>query len=207
MESRKMVPINLFAGSNGETDIENRFMNSGRGEERVGCIESHMETYITICKIDSQQEFAIWFRELKYWLCINREGCDGKGERRKGIYAYLWLIHVAVWQKTTKFCKAIILQLKNKIFLKVKFQCPYIKSYGWVVQFLSCPHYKSKFCFMELEAQTQHSFPACKSLSPSMLAPICSQVQGKGWVYRHEIVLYIFQDLEFFILALVGMKK
>ena len=26
----------------------------------------------------------------------------------------LWLIHVEVWQKTTKFCKAIILQLKNK---------------------------------------------------------------------------------------------
>ena len=60
---------------------------------------------------------------------------------------------------------------------------------------------------MELEDQTQHSFPACKSLSQSMLAPIRSQVQGKGWVYRHEIVLYIFQDLEFFILALVGMKK
>ena len=30
--------------------------------------------------------------------------------------AYLWLIHAEVWQKTTKFCKAIILQLK-KIFL------------------------------------------------------------------------------------------
>ena len=34
------------------------------------------------------------------------------------------LIHVDVWQKTTKFCKAIILQLKNKkrlkIFLKKK---------------------------------------------------------------------------------------
>ena len=27
-----------------------------------------------------------------------------------GIYVYLWLIHVEVWQKTTKFCKAIILQ-------------------------------------------------------------------------------------------------
>ena len=26
------------------------------------------------------------------------------------IYVYLWLIHVEVWQKTTKFCKAIILQ-------------------------------------------------------------------------------------------------
>ena len=28
--------------------------------------------------------------------------------------ATLWLIHVEVWQKTTKFCKTIILQLKNK---------------------------------------------------------------------------------------------
>ena len=30
--------------------------------------------------------------------------------KREGIYAYLWLIHVEVWQKTAKFCKAIILQ-------------------------------------------------------------------------------------------------
>ena len=30
--------------------------------------------------------------------------------KREGIYVYLWLIHVEVWQKTTKLCKAIILQ-------------------------------------------------------------------------------------------------
>ena len=34
--------------------------------------------------------------------------------RRERIYVYLWMIHVEVWQKTTKFCKAIILQLKKK---------------------------------------------------------------------------------------------
>ena len=50
-------------GVNGETDIENRLM--GRGEERVRCMESNMETYITICKIDSQREFAVWLRKLK----------------------------------------------------------------------------------------------------------------------------------------------
>ena len=33
---------------------------------------------------------------------------------REGIYVYLRLIHAEVWEKTTKFCKAIILQLKNK---------------------------------------------------------------------------------------------
>ena len=26
------------------------------------CRKSNMETYITICKIDSQQEFAVWLR-------------------------------------------------------------------------------------------------------------------------------------------------
>ena len=34
--------------------------------------------------------------------------------KREGIYIYLWLIHVEVQQKTTKFCKAIILQSKKK---------------------------------------------------------------------------------------------
>ena len=45
-----MVLKNLFMDSNGETDIEKRLMDMGRREERVRC----METYITICKIDSQ---------------------------------------------------------------------------------------------------------------------------------------------------------
>jgi len=28
--------------------------------------------------------------------------------KREGAYVYLWLILVDIWQKTTKFCKAII---------------------------------------------------------------------------------------------------
>ena len=39
MGSRKIVPKNLFKGSNGETDIEDRRMNMGIGEERVKCME------------------------------------------------------------------------------------------------------------------------------------------------------------------------
>ena len=39
MESRKMVLKNLFAGINGETDIENRLMDTERGKERVRCME------------------------------------------------------------------------------------------------------------------------------------------------------------------------
>ena len=45
--------------------------------------ESNMETYITICKIDSQREFAVWLRELKQGLCINLEGCDGEEDERE----------------------------------------------------------------------------------------------------------------------------
>ena len=78
-----------------------------------------METYITMYKIDSQGEFAVWLRKLKQELYINLEGWDRKGDGREGIYAYLWLIYVDVRQKTTKFCKAIILQLKNKFLKKL----------------------------------------------------------------------------------------
>ena len=45
--------------------------------------KSNMETYITICKIDSQQEFAVWLRKLKQGLCINLEGVDGEGNGRE----------------------------------------------------------------------------------------------------------------------------
>ena len=42
-----------------------------------------METYITICKRDSQWEFAVWFRKLKQGLCINVEGRDGEGDGKE----------------------------------------------------------------------------------------------------------------------------
>ena len=42
--------------------------------------ESNMETYITICKIDNQREFAVWLRKLKQGLFINLEGWDGEGD-------------------------------------------------------------------------------------------------------------------------------
>ena len=44
--------------------------------------KSNMETYITVCKIDSQWEFAVWLRKLKQALYINLEGWDGEGDGR-----------------------------------------------------------------------------------------------------------------------------
>ena len=45
--------------------------------------KSNMETYITIFKIDSQREFAVWLRKLKQGLCSNLEGWDGEGDGRE----------------------------------------------------------------------------------------------------------------------------
>ena len=62
--------------------------------------KSNMETYITICKIDSQREFAVWFRTLKQGLCINLEGWDWAGDRREvqkgGTISIPRLIHIEV---------------------------------------------------------------------------------------------------------------
>ena len=45
--------------------------------------KSNMETYITICKIDSQREIAVWLRKFKQGLCINPEGSDGAEDGRE----------------------------------------------------------------------------------------------------------------------------
>ena len=44
---------------------------------------SNMETYITICKTDSQGKFAERLRKFKQGLCINLEGWDGEGDGRE----------------------------------------------------------------------------------------------------------------------------
>ena len=55
-------------------------MDMGRGWD-VG--KSNRETYITICKIDSQREFAVWLRKLKQELFINFKGLDGEGNGKE----------------------------------------------------------------------------------------------------------------------------
>jgi len=62
--------------------------------------KSNVETYITICKIDSQREFAVCLRKLKQGLYQPRGvgwgGRWGGRFRREGIYVYLWLVDVEV---------------------------------------------------------------------------------------------------------------
>ena len=44
--------------------------------------ESDIETYITICKIDGQWEFAVCLNKPKQGFCISLEGWDGEGDGR-----------------------------------------------------------------------------------------------------------------------------
>jgi len=74
MESRIIVPKNLFTGQQWRNRHREQIYRHGkRGGEGEMYGKSNMETYMTICEIDSQQEFAVWLRKLKQGLCINLE--------------------------------------------------------------------------------------------------------------------------------------
>ena len=54
-ESRKMVLMNMFSGSN--RDRENRRVNTAQGRRRWGELWEHWDIYITVCKTDTQQKW------------------------------------------------------------------------------------------------------------------------------------------------------
>ena len=96
-----MVLRNLLTGQQWRNrHREQTYGHGEKGGEGEMYGESNMETYITMCKIDSLWEFAIWLRKLKQGFCINLEGWNGEGYgrevQREEIYVYLWLIHVEV---------------------------------------------------------------------------------------------------------------
>ena len=70
-------------GSNGETNIENRLMNMGRGEERVRCMDrvtwKLTSPYVNI----ANGNLLLCLRKLKQGLCINLEGWDAEGDGRE----------------------------------------------------------------------------------------------------------------------------
>ena len=79
-----MVLKNLFTGQ--QWRIRHREQTYEHGESRgegemYG--NSRMETYSTICKIDSQWEFAVWLRKLKEGICINLESWNGEADERE----------------------------------------------------------------------------------------------------------------------------
>ena len=79
-----MVLKNLFTGQQWRNSHREQTYGLGeRGGEGEMYGKSNMETYITICKLDSQREFAVCLRKLKQGLCINLEGWDGERDGRE----------------------------------------------------------------------------------------------------------------------------
>ena len=79
-----MVLKNLFTGQQWRNRHRDQTYGHGdRGGEGEMYGKSNMETYITICKIDSQDEFAVCLRKLNQELWINLEGWDGEGDGRE----------------------------------------------------------------------------------------------------------------------------
>ena len=72
MTSRKMVMKDLLTGEQWRDRHRDWTYGPGeRGAEGETCGESNMETYIAMCKIDSQWESAVWLRKLKQGLCVS----------------------------------------------------------------------------------------------------------------------------------------
>ena len=94
MESRKMVLKDLFAGQQWKNrNREQTYGHGKRGGEGEMYGESNTETYITICKIDSQWEFAVCLRKLKRALYQPRgvrwgERWEGVSKGRGYVYTY-----------------------------------------------------------------------------------------------------------------------
>ena len=79
-----MVLKNLFTGQQWRNRHREQTCGHGeRGGEVKMYGKSNRETYIIICKVDSQWEFAMCLR--KQGLCINPERWDGEGDGREAL--------------------------------------------------------------------------------------------------------------------------
>ena len=116
-----------FQDNSGDTDIENKRMDTGRvGGGRRGWYEWREyrgSTYTTICNVGNQWAFAVWLRELTPGLCNHQEW--GWGRRwearyrgRGHMYSHSW--SVDMWHGPTQYCEENFPQLKINEFGKIK---------------------------------------------------------------------------------------
>ena len=95
MKSRKMVLVNPFAGQRWRHRHRKQTCGHSGGGEGGTDWENSMETWITVCRVDSQWKFPVWCRELKPILCDNLEG--GKvGSVREVQEVWDIFLHMAV---------------------------------------------------------------------------------------------------------------
>ena len=105
-------------GSNRDAGTEKRLVDTVREGEGGTNRESSMETCtLPYVKYIASENLLYDAGSSNKVICDNLERWDGMGggrevQERGDIYAHLWLIHADLWQKPTKYCKAIVLQLK-----------------------------------------------------------------------------------------------
>ena len=116
----------------------------------------------------------------------------GRRFKREGTYVHPWLIRVDVWQKTTKFYKAIILQLKISKFLKKRLFSSLLSAirvmssaYLRLLIFLpailipACASSSPAFLMMYSAAAAAKSLQSCPTLcNPTDSSPPGSSVLG-----------------------------
>ena len=121
--------------------------------------------YITICKIDSGSLLCATGHSTQCY--VTARGVGGRWEavsRGRGpicayihtyihtyIHAYIWLIHVDIWLKPTRYCKAIISQLK-KFLKKFLFTCLKEKKTLWFFPQLSSTAFIVKYFFFNFHS-------------------------------------------------------
>ena len=112
------INMNKGAGRRKHKVKTQKCYGHGEGEKRVRCmVRVIWKLTLPYVKWIAKGNLLYVSGNSNRGSCINLEGWYGEGDRRevqerRDIYIYLWLIHIEVWYKTTKLCKAIILQLK-----------------------------------------------------------------------------------------------
>ena len=115
-----MVLMNLLAGQEQrDRHTERRGGRAHtRGRRRWGELREQQSKH-TDCTCETADGKLLCNQKHDLVLGENPEQWDGVGGsfKRKGTHAYSWRIHVVLRQRPTRYCKAIILQLKIN-FLK-----------------------------------------------------------------------------------------
>ena len=117
MEFRKMVMMILYTRLQKRHRGKNRLLDSvGEGEEEMvweNSIETCMLPYVKQMTSASLMHEAGHSKPV-LWDKPEGSGVEGWGGGGSGWAetSVMWLIHVDVWQKSSQYCKVIILQLK-----------------------------------------------------------------------------------------------
>ena len=83
MESRKTVLKNLFTGQQWRKNIENRLMDTGRGEERGRCME-RVTWKLTLPYVNRQPTgICCMAQETQTGALYHPRGVDGEGDGRE----------------------------------------------------------------------------------------------------------------------------